>query len=570
VPTAAELTIVLEAQDRASAQLAALGRDVQRLEGQVEGASRSFGGLGGVIGRLGQVGLAAGGVGAIVEGFRGATDAVGGLVAQASDLNEQVNRTGAVFGTAADQVIAFSRTTSQALGITQNDALEAAGNFGQLFQTAGLSSDAAADMSTTMVRLAADIASFNNLRPEDALEKLRSGLVGESEPLRTVGVLLSEEAVKAEAFRLGLARSTADLTEAVKVQARYSLILQQTGAAQGDFARTSTGLANAQRIIRASFVDIQSTLGQAFLPTVARAASFLAQELPRALEAARVVAAELAPALQAVADAASTLAPVLAAAFSGDFQGALQAVVPLVTAAGARLGPALAQWGQAFLDWVQQVGPPLLERLRDLGGQVFDWIEAQAPPFLERLVGEWVPAFVLWVAAVLPPLLVQLEGLLAGIGDWVVNTAVPRMVRLGGELGEALLRGLGEALQRLGPVMGEALDTALREHPLIPLLLSAAPGASILSPEVRAQIAGAAPVALPAVSGAAGAAAAAGAVPRAITINVGGVDVAVPFDPMAAARQVGDVVTQQVFAALAAAAAGTDPGASPRVQGAPR
>ena len=309
--TAGELQIILTAQDQASRHLQAVGKDVARLEQQVERTSTAFGGLGGVIGKLGGIGLAAGGVGAIVSGFENAIGAVGGLVTSASDLNEQISRSGAVFGEATRSVQDFAKTTASALGISQTAALEAAGSFGTLFRTAGLADEASAEMSTNLVRLAADLASFNNLDPTATLEKLRSGLAGEAEPLRAVGVLLSDAAVSAEALSLGLVQSAVDatkaraaaaaltdaqvkynavaregtataaqreraaaavqtaeaalnqvlagtipaLTEAQKVQARYSLILRQTATAQGDFGRTSTGLANAMRIIRASWAD---------------------------------------------------------------------------------------------------------------------------------------------------------------------------------------------------------------------------------------------------------------------------------------------------------------------------
>ena len=349
MPTIAELQVVVETQDRASGQLRALGQDVQRLERQVEGAGGALGRMGGVMGTLGGIGLAAGGVGAIVSGFRGAIDAMGSLVTQASDLNEQISRSEQIFGAAAQSVQAFAQTSAQSLGIARAEALQAAGNFGQLLRTSGLTQDAAADMSTRLVKLAADLASFNNIDPSEALNKLRSGLTGEAEPLRELGVLLSDDAVQAEALASGMVASAREITEAVKVQARYNLILKQTATAQGDFARTSTGLANAQRIIRASWADLSATLGQAFLPMVARAASFLATEMPRAIAL--------------VQQAVDRLGPALAALFCGDLQGALNQALVLVAAVGERLGPVLATWTARFWDWVQEVTPRLLEGL---------------------------------------------------------------------------------------------------------------------------------------------------------------------------------------------------------------
>ena len=96
------------------------------------------------MGTLGGIGLAAGGVGAIVSGVQGAIGAMGGLVAQASDLNEQLSRSDQIFGAASESVQRFAQTSGQSLGIARAEALQMAGNFGQLLRTSGLTEDAAA------------------------------------------------------------------------------------------------------------------------------------------------------------------------------------------------------------------------------------------------------------------------------------------------------------------------------------------------------------------------------------------------------------------------------------------
>lgn len=201
------------------------------------------------------------------------------IVSDASDLNEQVNRSNVVFGKSAANIAAWSKTTADSFGIARAQALEAAGGFGSILETSGLTEKASAGMSKSLVELAADIASFNNIDPSEALEKLRSGLVGEAEPLRTVGVLLSESRVKAEAYRTGIAAVGSTLTDAQKVQARYSIILSDTARQQGDFSRTSEGLANAQRRVKASITDIAASLGSALLPGLASATSAFADFL---------------------------------------------------------------------------------------------------------------------------------------------------------------------------------------------------------------------------------------------------------------------------------------------------
>jgi hypothetical protein len=201
-------------------------------------------------------------------------------IGEASSLNEEINKTRVIFADSQRGILAWSKSSADSLGLARTEALAAAGGFGQMLQTAGLSERQSASFSRRLVELAADMASFNNIDPTEALTKLRSGLAGEAEPLRTVGVLLSEARVKQEAYRLGIAKTGEELTEQQKVQARYALIFKDTAKQQGDFARTSDSLANAQRRIRAALSDVASAIGTAILPGLARLTAGFANILP--------------------------------------------------------------------------------------------------------------------------------------------------------------------------------------------------------------------------------------------------------------------------------------------------
>lgn len=184
----------------------------------------------------------------------------------ASDLEETKNKVKVVFGEMGQSVLDWSMDSATAMGMSQNTALSAAGTFGNLFTTMGIGQGASADMSEGLVQLAADLASFNNMDPTEVLEKLRSGLVGEVEPLRTLGINLSQAAVAEKAMEMGLADAEGELSAAALAQARYALIVEQSNNAAGDFARTSDGLANQQRILKAQFEDAAAALGVQLLP----------------------------------------------------------------------------------------------------------------------------------------------------------------------------------------------------------------------------------------------------------------------------------------------------------------
>lgn len=186
----------------------------------------------------------------------------------ASDMNESMSKVNVVFGQSAQEVIDWSKTSDKAMGLTQQQALESAGTFGNLFDAMGITEDSSVDMSTSLIALAGDLASFNNIDPTEALEKLRSGIVGETEPMRALGVNLLETAVQEKALAMGLAETTEELTFQDKVLARYNLIMEQTKNAQGDFARTADGLANSQRILKAEVGNLAVEFGEILLPYV--------------------------------------------------------------------------------------------------------------------------------------------------------------------------------------------------------------------------------------------------------------------------------------------------------------
>jgi predicted nucleic acid-binding Zn-ribbon protein len=188
------------------------------------------------------------------------------LVNMASNLEESQSKVNVVFGASAKIVNDFAATSATSFGITKQAALEATGTFGNLLQAFGVGKSQAADMSTTLIGLAADLASFNNTGIEDAIQALRSGLSGETEPLKRFGVALNDVRLKQEATTLGLYDGKGALDINAKTQAAYALILKDTSLAQGDFARTSGGFANQMRILKASLSDAATELGVVLLP----------------------------------------------------------------------------------------------------------------------------------------------------------------------------------------------------------------------------------------------------------------------------------------------------------------
>ena len=201
-------------------------------------------------------------------------------VKAASDLGETISKVNVLFGKSAKDIEKFADGAAASLGQTKQQALDAAATFATFGKSAGLSGENLSKFSIDFVKLSSDLASFNNTSPEQAINAIGSALRGEAEPLRAYGVLLDDASLRQAALELGIISTTKNaLTPQQKVLAAQALIYQQTSAAQGDFERTSDGLANKTRILTAQLENAKTTIGQALLPIVLELANFFSEKV---------------------------------------------------------------------------------------------------------------------------------------------------------------------------------------------------------------------------------------------------------------------------------------------------
>ena len=194
-------------------------------------------------------------------------------VGQASDLGESINAVNVVFGQASSGILNLSKNAATAYGLSQTEFNGMAVQFSSFAEKiAGSGGDVVGTIESISTR-AADFASVMNLEVADAARIFQSGLAGETEPLKKFGIDLSEAAVKAYAMANGIGDGSGQLTEQEKILARHGALMQQTDKTQGDFANTSDSLANRQRILSASFKDMQAEVGTALIPVFERLAA---------------------------------------------------------------------------------------------------------------------------------------------------------------------------------------------------------------------------------------------------------------------------------------------------------
>jgi hypothetical protein len=255
--------ILIQLQADVSQLKAGLAQAQSAIKGIDDNVKKASSGMSNFVGTLKKVGAA---MGATFAASQVAAFAKESIMAS-SNMEESLSKVRVVFGEGAAEVEAFGASAAQNLGISNQAALEAAGTYGNLFQAFGLGQGESQKMSTSLVQLAADMASFNNTSIDQAITALRSGLSGETEPLKRFGVALSEVRLKEEALRMGLIKTTSGtLPVAIKSQAAYSLILKDTALAQGDYARTADGTANTMKTLQAKFEDAKVAVGSALMP----------------------------------------------------------------------------------------------------------------------------------------------------------------------------------------------------------------------------------------------------------------------------------------------------------------
>lgn len=247
---------------------------VNEAESSLSKFGKGLGGTGGSVGKFGKSvdglssqmskGLALGALagGAILAKF------AGDAVSAASDLNEVVSKSEVVFGDSAKAVQDFAATAAKSMGQSKREALDAASTFAIFGKSAKLSGADLVKFSTDFVGLASDLASFSNTSPEEAITAIGAALRGENEPIRKYGVLIDDARLRQRAMTLGIYDGNGALNAQQKVLAAQAEIMAQTTDAQGDFARTSGGLANQQRILKAEMENLKAAIGQRLLPIV--------------------------------------------------------------------------------------------------------------------------------------------------------------------------------------------------------------------------------------------------------------------------------------------------------------
>lgn len=224
---------------------------------------------------------------------RKALDTIKTGIDYASDLAEVQNVVDVTFGSATEAINSWSKECLAAYGMNEVSAKRYAGTIGAMLKSSGLAGDAIVDMSKDMVGLAGDMASFYNLDLETAFEKIRSGISGETEPLKQLGINMSVANLEAYALSQGIKTSYNEMSQAEQVMLRYNYLMSTTADAQGDFARTQDSYANQTRLLSESWLEFTGVMAEQLLPVLTTIVSWLNNIVAFLTENADMVSAVL-------------------------------------------------------------------------------------------------------------------------------------------------------------------------------------------------------------------------------------------------------------------------------------
>jgi len=190
----------------------------------------------------------------------------GAMIKFASDTQESLNKVNVAFGDSSTTVKDFAKTTLKSFGIAESSALDMASTFGDMATSMGIGQGAAAQMSTKLVGLAGDLASFKNIRIDVAQTALNSIFTGETESLKKLGIVMTQANLSAFALEKGITKPIKAMTEGEKVMLRYNYVMEKTSNAHGDFERTGGGAANQMRVFQEGLKELAATFGEIILP----------------------------------------------------------------------------------------------------------------------------------------------------------------------------------------------------------------------------------------------------------------------------------------------------------------
>lgn len=263
------------------------GKSISQIGKAATEAEGKIGGLGASLAKLG-VAIS------VVAIIKGLISLGKQAVELGSDIVEVQNVVDTAFGSMAYKIEEFSATSIQQFGMSKLSAKQTASTYMAMARSMGLTEDAASDMAIALTGLSGDVASFYNISQAEADTKLKSVFTGETETLKSLGVVMTQTNLDAFALANGFGKTTDSMSQSELVALRYQYVMDKLGMAQGDFAKTSGSWANQTRILSENWKEFLSVIGQGLIQALTPAIQLLNKLMGYLISAANAFSAFMA------------------------------------------------------------------------------------------------------------------------------------------------------------------------------------------------------------------------------------------------------------------------------------
>ena len=243
------------------------------LKKSTTGSTRDFMKMGAVAGAVGAVVSKV--IDLVVKAIKKVAELIKKVTEMAIDAVESETLVAIVFGESAGAIREWSDELADALGLNAYTLRKDTAMLYNISKGLGVTEKNALTLAKGFTQLSRDMSAFYNIPIEDAFTKLRSGITGETEPLRKLGVIITQTQVKSAAYRYGIAQVGDELSEQQKVLGRYMTVLEQTGTAQGAWAIEMQNPATQIKILTNRIKMVAIDLGSIFIPILQKVLPYL-------------------------------------------------------------------------------------------------------------------------------------------------------------------------------------------------------------------------------------------------------------------------------------------------------
>ena len=192
----------------------------------------------------------------------------------ASDLTEAQNVVDTAFGSMSYKMEQFASTALETYGISELTAKNMGSTYMAMAKGMGVAEGAASDMAVSLTGRLSDVMSFYNKTQSEVDTMGRAIITGETEPLKAIGVVMTQTNLEAYAMAKGLSKTYSEMSAQEQLLVRYKYFLEQTAMAQGDFAKTSDGWANQTRLLAERMNQFMTNIGNVLIETLTPALQF--------------------------------------------------------------------------------------------------------------------------------------------------------------------------------------------------------------------------------------------------------------------------------------------------------